>query len=108
MDPYVYLTSIVLNSCANAEPKTIESPSAGDVQATLLGAAMSTRVVHTKLTPTIRKEEEGWVRMRPKKNAMTSIAAHNFPPADLPVPDSDAWGGSVNPGTNQANSGYGV
>ncbi|KAF9089357.1 mediator of RNA polymerase II transcription subunit 13 [Mortierella sp. AD031] len=95
-DPYAYLTSIVLNSCANVEPKGADSPSEADNQASIvvpmtpIAKPTRSRLVPTKST-TGSKEADGWIRVRPRRNTVASPSIHNFGTMDTPDTNQAAW-----------------
>ncbi|KAF9923619.1 mediator of RNA polymerase II transcription subunit 13 [Linnemannia zychae] len=95
-DPYAYLTSIVLNSCANAEPKGADSPSAVDNQVSIVvPITPTTNPAQTRLHfsrhKTKSKEVDGWIRVRPKRNTVIPPSTHNFGALDIPDGNQTAW-----------------
>ncbi|KAG0055406.1 mediator of RNA polymerase II transcription subunit 13 [Gryganskiella cystojenkinii] len=105
MDPYAYLTSIVLNSCANAEPRAADSPSAGDNQVMISTPSISVLAAQSTSSLTIKKEEDGWIRARPKKNVMASIQSHSLHAVETSIASTVAWASGANAGANQATTG---
>ncbi|KAG0083726.1 mediator of RNA polymerase II transcription subunit 13 [Podila epicladia] len=93
-DPNGYLTSLVLNSCANTEPKTADSPSA---EHSTLIVPPPTKPTKVKKSTTISNtapspEMDGWIRRKPKKvTAMSpSVSAVSaVETADTKVVSSD-------------------
>ncbi|KAF9415169.1 mediator of RNA polymerase II transcription subunit 13 [Podila epigama] len=81
-DPNGYLTSLVLNSCANIEPKTADSPSAehstltvppGEISSDKLTKAKKTTLTSKKTSTT---DSDGWIRRKPKKSNALSPKLH--------------------------------
>ncbi|KAG0274198.1 mediator of RNA polymerase II transcription subunit 13 [Linnemannia exigua] len=99
-DPYAYLTSIVLNSCANAEPKGADSPSAADNQVSIVipvtptAKPVRSRPNLTRST-TGTKEADGWIRVRPRRNTLAPPSTHNFSALDTPDTNQAAWGNGL-------------
>ncbi|KAF9293057.1 mediator of RNA polymerase II transcription subunit 13 [Linnemannia elongata] len=101
-DPYAYLTSIVLNSCANAEPKGADSPSAADNQVSVVvpvtPSAKPTRSrFNLARSTTGSKEVDGWIRVRPRRNTVAPPSTHNFGVLDTPDANQTAWSNGLDP-----------
>ncbi|KAG0245152.1 hypothetical protein BGX31_007731 [Mortierella sp. GBA43] len=107
-DPHSYLTSIVLNSCANAEPKTADSPSAADTQLNVV--APSTPAKSSSSKPKVKAktngttESDGWIRRKPKRNAVTSSSFIHTGAAEAPSSSTSAWNGD--PDSSAAPASY--
>lgn len=87
-DPNGYLTSLVLNSCANTEPKYADSPSAENP--TLIVPPAPTKPTKAKkITSTLNvapsPETDGWIRRKPKKNTALSPNVNAVPAVELTV-----------------------
>ncbi|KAF9904199.1 mediator of RNA polymerase II transcription subunit 13 [Linnemannia zychae] len=99
-DPYAYLTSMVLNSCANAEPKGADSPSAADNQVSIIVPVTPTtkparsrpNLMKSTTTP---KDADGWIRVRPRRNTLAPPSTHNFGALDTPDTSQAAWGNGL-------------
>jgi hypothetical protein len=107
-DPYAYLTSIVLNSCANAEPKGTDSPSAADNQVSIVVPVTPT-VNPARSRPNLArsttgtKEADGWIRVRPRRNTVAPPSTHNFGALDTPDTNQMAWTNGLDPGSIPAS-----
>ncbi|KAG0011890.1 mediator of RNA polymerase II transcription subunit 13 [Entomortierella chlamydospora] len=106
-DPHAYLTSIVLNSCANAEPKGADSPSAIDNQVSLVVPPASSKPSKSKKTMSSKTgesvEADGWIRKKPKRNTAISPKFNNFGSMDQPDAVQSAWSTGLNSGSMQAS-----
>ncbi|KAF9980202.1 mediator of RNA polymerase II transcription subunit 13 [Mortierella antarctica] len=107
-DPYAYLTSIVLNSCANAEPKGPDSPSAADnSQATVVVPSEPSKVSKSKAASKPAKstsaETDGWIRKRPKPS--TSVIQRSASIGDTATEESNQAVWSNNSTSMQATEG---
>ncbi|KAF9139794.1 mediator of RNA polymerase II transcription subunit 13 [Mortierella sp. GBA39] len=101
-DPYAYLTSIVLNSCANAEPKGADSPSAVDNQVSVVvPVTPSAKPIRSRpnltRSATGSKEADGWIRVRPRRNTVAPPSTHNFGVLDTPDTSQAAWSNGLDP-----------
>ncbi|KAF9196600.1 mediator of RNA polymerase II transcription subunit 13 [Haplosporangium sp. Z 11] len=106
-DPYTYLTSIVLNSCANVEPKSADSPSATDNQTLLVAPVSSTKTSKTKFNSNDKTigsvEADGWMRKRPKKNTAVSDNTPSFISPDISDIAQSTWNNGPGSGSMQAS-----
>ncbi|KAF9155618.1 mediator of RNA polymerase II transcription subunit 13 [Linnemannia schmuckeri] len=107
-DPYAYLTSIVLNSCANAELKGADSPSAADNQVSIVVPVTPT-AKPTRSRPNLTKskagpkEVDGWIRVRPRRNTIAPPSTHNFSALDTPDTNQAAWSNGLDSGSMPAS-----
>ncbi|KAF9351990.1 mediator of RNA polymerase II transcription subunit 13 [Mortierella sp. AD094] len=106
-DPHAYLTSIVLNSCANAEPKGADSPSAIDSQISLVVPPASNKPSKSKKILSSKAgesaEADGWIRKKPKRNTAISPKFNNFGSVDQPEAVQSVWSSGLDSGSMQAS-----
>ncbi|KAG0197111.1 mediator of RNA polymerase II transcription subunit 13 [Mortierella sp. GBA30] len=109
-DPYAYLTSIVLNSCANVEPKGPDSPSAADsnnqtsaIMLTPKPPISKSRLKGTAMPATSSAEADGWIRKAPR----SVQNMHSYDSTD-PENSNHVWGNdSVSMQTSDVGSSFG-
>ncbi|KAI1320110.1 mediator of RNA polymerase II transcription subunit 13 [Mortierella claussenii] len=108
-DPHAYLTSVVLNSCANAEPRGADSPSANDNQTSVVIPTISSNKSSKAKSAGVTKpggalEADGWIRKKPKRNTIASPKFNSFSSVDPPDTSQSAWSGEMNSTSMQASN----